>query len=102
MDTVNYDVDYFITKFTNIPEDMWLKAHLGHTRHCALGHCGVTSDPTEGYLMTEESNALIVLFGGDLTSNNPCQVVYKVNDGSNDHPKRNILKKLKEIKERNG
>ena len=97
MDTVKYDVDYFITKFSNISDDMWIKSHLGTTKHCALGHCGVVSNPTDGYVMTEESNALIVLFGGDLSSNNPCQVVYKVNDDDNDHPKRNILKKLLEI-----
>lgn len=37
-----YDVDYFISKFSAIPEDKWIIGALKNQKGscCALGHCG--------------------------------------------------------------
>lgn len=38
----NYDFDFFIEKFSAIPDERWCEGQLTdeHRRHCALGHCG--------------------------------------------------------------
>lgn len=41
-----YDVDYFIKKFTAIPEEDWAVEEFvtKDNKRCVLGHCGVTDD----------------------------------------------------------
>jgi hypothetical protein len=37
-----YDVDYFIRKFSAIPEENWLiNEYARGTSYCAFGHCGM-------------------------------------------------------------
>lgn len=59
----NYDVDYFIEKFTNIPEHHWTEKVFNRTlfeveKCCALGHCGARHTWDD----TSESRALHNLF----------------------------------------
>lgn len=48
-----FDLDYFITKFSAIPEDQWAIGEFTDTHnpvaHCAFGHCGcsVNNDSTD-------------------------------------------------------
>lgn len=38
---MNYTVDYFISKFSDIPEHLWNVGHVSKSdgTHCAIGHC---------------------------------------------------------------
>lgn len=102
---MTYDIDYFINKFESIPEENWIDGALEgiDNKKCAFGHCGVISTDSL-YKHTEESTALISLFGGE-PGNNRC--VYSINDGHNltsaerfaTTPKQRILNKLKSLKE---
>ena len=61
-----YDVDYFINKFTQIPDDLWVCGSLNTKRNekvvsCALGHCGIIISEEE-YLENPEALALVKLF----------------------------------------
>ncbi len=97
---MEYNVDYFIDKFENISVNLWITGQLtSGQRHCALGHCGVMSPeiPTDLWIKTKESSALIKLFGG--SSDTDWEAVCEINDkGSNEQAKNNILEKLKQIK----
>lgn len=54
-----YDKQYFIAKFSAIPDDQWCEDVLtDRQRHCALGHCGVTHLSDEGVGLTDEAAAL--------------------------------------------
>lgn len=58
-----FDADYFLAKFSAIPDEQWCVVHLEVTRphgvqHCALGQCGENYD----YGETIESRALKGLF----------------------------------------
>ena len=61
-----YDIDYFINKFTQIPDDYWICGSL-YTKSeekimsCALGHCGIIISE-EKYLENPEAFALVKLF----------------------------------------
>lgn len=91
-----FNVDYFIEKFSNIPEDKWAESgYQNGDKFCALGHCGeIVSDSP-----TEESIALQNLFTKyDLR-------VSLVNDGEyskyeGKSPKQRIIDVLKYIKQR--
>lgn len=55
-----YDVNYFIKKFSAIPNEKWTKDKFtdGHGRYCALGHCGYSDknpvgNGVEGYHLTQ-------------------------------------------------
>ena len=99
-----YDVNYFINKFETIPDYEWCEGQCtkvlnNNIQHCALGHCGVTKN-MEGNDLTDESKALIKLFGGN--PNKPCyeggaDAVISVNDGG-PGSKQRILNKLKSLK----
>lgn len=99
---MKYDLDYFITKFSAIPECDWLEGSLQGDEpecKCALGHCNVTDLDR---ITQEEAIALIKIFGGKYASE--CDVVYDVNDGNSsrykgNNPKERILNRLNELKD---
>lgn len=96
-----YTVDYFINKFSAIPECRWAVGEYSNrlTRNkCALGHCGVT----EPRLHTLEADELQDLFDRTI-----CMHPIAVNDGSDKcasvyclgrTPKQRILNALLLIK----
>ena len=93
-----YNSEYFIKKFKNIPRDRWIVDRFHDRRsgaRCALGHCGVLSSRK----LTEESNMLEDLFLNALGT-----AVEDVNDGtySNIYPGKNprtrVLNALKAAK----
>lgn len=101
MSHVNFDVDYFIKKFNAIPES---DIGVGLSERCALWHCGVRliENVKGGYSGTEESAALIKLFGGFRRTD--FHAVYSINDigpiGQQTlTPKQRILNKLYQIKD---
>lgn len=89
-----YTVDYFINKFTNIPDNKWFIGALTNPKdkdsHCAMGHCIYGSSYSE-------FNYLCHLFDiGGL-------YVAPINDGKNPEykqntPKARILAALEDIK----
>lgn len=108
-----YDVQFFIDKFSAIPEDHWCTAVFtdGDGKHCANGHCGRTNSMH----MTVESAALVALFLPlHLTEHFGKKVIYDfdyyegwkiamINDGITDQyqqdtPKQRILAALYDIK----
>lgn len=99
--TPNYNVDYFIAKFSAIPEERWITGVMtDKNKYCALGHCGA-GNPLAGnadFNHTEESKALNKLFKANF--NEPA---WKIND-SKDYgypqstPKQRILAALQDIK----
>lgn len=104
-----FDVDYFINKFSKIPEENWLTGFLGEEGfgvHCALGHCGVHGE----YKETKESKALGELILNSEISleyihphlNDPSgrmATIFEINDsGEGSRPKENILNVLTLIK----
>ena len=56
--TPQYDIDYFIAKFTAIPEEQWCMRSFTDRqgRHCAVGHCG--ADSSDSWSCNEEAMAL--------------------------------------------
>lgn len=95
----NYTKEYFIEEFEKIP----VSKFGTDISNCALGHCGVQLDASgSGYIGTEKSAALILLFGGK--DENDYGAVYEVNDGTGqgvhrlgDTPKERILTYLKSL-----
>jgi hypothetical protein len=96
---MKYDVDYFINKFSAIPDNLWITQVLtGWGAHCALGHC----DVTETHLMVglpDEARVLAELLGGDERWQN----VATINDGEDARytqptPKARILAALADVK----
>jgi hypothetical protein len=107
-----HSVDYFIKKFEAIPRELWctgglrgryIPEHYQHS-HCVLGHCGVKRMGDASQL-TPEAKSLFELFGAslkviwkgsDMGPNWP--KIYSINDKHGGHPKDNVLKALKELK----
>lgn len=96
---VKYNINYFINKFSKIPDKKWciggLKTYTpkGYA-HCVLGHCGVSSYSNR----TKESYALDKIFlshGYGVTSVND----YGNNKFPQATPKGRILAALKSFKE---
>lgn len=90
---MEYNVDYFIKKFSDIPEHLWTVYNLGNNGEprCALGHC---------YENKEETHALIGIFREDLNRR-----VIDVNNGNDlgypqSHPKLRVLAALGDIKKK--
>lgn len=94
---MNYDVNYFISKFEKIPAHKWCTGvwqRVESGQGCAFGNCGVTSSNDIAYI--QEAESLSVLMGG-VTS------VLKINDGEDPKykqllPKQRILAALYDIK----
>jgi hypothetical protein len=90
---MNYDVDYFINKFTKIPEQLWQTMDYGRGETCcAMGYCGAKSAVD----LTDEARALEDLLGGHYKPQS-------INDGCDPRylqgtPKQRILAALYDIK----
>lgn len=110
-----FTTDYFIEKFSAIPDHLWgvgsLGIHEGHefAKKCVLGHCGMGVKDCS-YAPTPEADALVKLFGGYSIDETLGEIknywcVYAINDGASeflcygDTPKDRILNKLYEIKQ---
>lgn len=85
-----YTVDYFIKKFSKIPNNKWTTGQfvsdLDPTKRCALGHCQVL----RGGIKTAEASALVKLI----------KTPTLINDwyGKHKTPKGRILAALREVK----
>lgn len=103
-----YDVDYFLKKFDDIPEEQWCTGVYsdvgpkGEDRQCAVGHCRSETS----LLFSVEVEALRGLLKkvglGDKANNSR---VSDINDGRNPDfqqptPKQRILAALKYVKEK--
>lgn len=102
----NYTPQYFIDKFTKIPEKRWCTGVLSRihmwqfkAQHCALGHCGLRTGHGETRInRNNEAFALITLFNKYGLS------VININDNKMGHlfreptEKKRILAALEYIK----
>lgn len=94
---MEYNVDFFIDKFSKIPERKWIIGSYGSNDdgpHCAYGHCGARDIP---FYIGNEAMALAKLFVGKLQP-------HEVNDGKDPvyqqpTPKERILAALYDIKQ---
>ena len=100
---MTYNKEYFIKKFEAIPDTEIGESSLRNK--CALYHCGVRSIDFY-WVPTEESNALLRLFGANFIGNpktTDWEKVFNVNDGWRANeilgktPKERILNKLKSL-----
>jgi len=105
-----YTVDYFIDKFSNIPDNRWAVGECCDKKgkYCAFGYCGEEALHPHFDLYTKESQALILLFANFFNDNkkfdDKFKLVYHVNDGWHTErfglsPKERILTVLKMIKD---
>jgi hypothetical protein len=95
---MKYTIDYFIEKFSKIPENEWEIGILkSKNKSCALGHCGVKSINGK-WEHSVESQALVDIFDGTFES------VYDINDGNllefGNNPKIRMINALKLKKEK--
>lgn len=106
---MEYNVEYFLNKFSKIPNDRWCKADLGSDgKHCALGHCGVTDGDIDiiGNIDNEEGSALSNVLKNVSPYESPYEIVFQINDCDGENPKTNIITALslardKELSEAN-
>lgn len=98
-----YNVDYFTKKFEAIPDEQWCTTSLGYGgKHCVMGHCGVISDPHEGWVGTAEAEGLAAVLGV-----RGWRDLWEINDGylgsaeikGLETPKARILAALQAVKE---
>lgn len=88
-----YTKEYFIAKFEAIPDELWIRGNIGEgTKHCAIGHCGVSSK--DNYKSTKESIGLCKLL--NLTE---LEIAIQINDRCDDKksPKERVLSALKAL-----
>ncbi len=102
---MEFNKQYFINKFTNLTNEEVGSSTLEN--HCALWHCGVRVGVTDGvrdYVPTDESTALIKLFGGN--DEKHFNRIFRVNDATGEYytkeydelqPRERILKRLSEV-----
>lgn len=101
---MQYTVDYFIEKFSAIPEENWTTGttinHKG--QKCALGHCGVGVDELENltdeaFILTE---ILKPLYKDHILTLGPWEIVTNINDRHSvlGTPKQRILTALQTVK----
>ncbi len=106
-----YDVDYFIAKFTAIPEERWCigrltKLHLVE-QHCAFGHCEHKHDSLDDIQQEEGTEARAL---SDLMFRHYHVMGWQINDQGETiyggpvfdqpSPKRRILAALENIKKK--
>ena len=106
-----YTIQYFIDKFTAIPDENWGRGNLTYAynpdKHCVLGHCGVRTLPDGAWSHTEEADALEAIYrttfapGTEICSRfmNICAYyVWRINDRNvtTSTPKQAVLAFLKE------
>lgn len=110
-----YTVDYFIDKFSKIPEQLWMTEYFSDgTRCCAQGHCmskELTRRIRDGYRSTVSDEApkqpewqsLLLIFSEDGSLPKGRTAVAQINNGRNNKypqptPKQRILAALHDIK----
>lgn len=95
-------MDYFIEKFSAIPEEEWVTGVCENSRgnKCALGHCGV--DILDS--LNQEAMALTSILRSISPSSIEWEIVVNINDGiGRNHndittPKQRILTALQQAK----
>jgi hypothetical protein len=101
-----YSTDYFIDKFSAIPDDRWCVGPYadGEGRFCARGHCGATKLG----VYNDEDRALVKLFwfSKDAEGKSLYLSVSEVSDGGDKRykqatPRERILTALDHIKKYN-
>lgn len=92
---MKYDVDYFIKKFSAIPDDKWCTNVTTNDigQHCAYGHCGLSG--ASAISENHEGDALRDLFRINGFSVTGVNDGYTKIQGSN--PKERIINALKEM-----
>ncbi len=97
-----YDIDYFINKFTAIPDDKWTTRRYEtiNDKCCALGHCGERT--TKHTIEATTLNDIIANSHIIPPQSKSTTIVY-INDGDHndykqDTPKARILAALNDIK----
>lgn len=98
-----YTVDYFIQKFSVIPEELGVGELQKGEKKCAMGFCG-------GYIERSVESYALALILKPLTQKrgsriNPNSYVWDINDGHNTNypqptPKQRILAALRDIKQK--
>lgn len=98
MDNNDFNIDYFIDKFSKIPEKRWTTGQCkqpNDDKYCAFGHCGIITLSEKELNNNAEAIALINIMGGKwvyVTTINDMITKY------GDTPKERIINKLKELK----
>ena len=95
--TTKYTKQYFLDKFTAIPEGEI--GSNGLINRCVLYHLGVTADKKGKYVMTDEAIALADLLGYEGPSTRS-HFLWSINDNAqftNTTPKKAILEALKKV-----
>lgn len=93
---MEYTVEYFINKFSAIPEAEWTRATFndGQGRKCVMGHCGYTNHD----LRTREGKELLKLMKQNLGFSpiivNDAHCMYANSTDFGDTPKERILNAL--------
>ncbi len=105
---MEYNVDYFIKKFEEIPEEKWTTHVQQNDRgqRCAVGHCAPSNATcnmlgSNGGAVVEEGRALINIIG--ILRPNSSNKVAPINNGDDERynqptPKQRILAALYNIK----
>ncbi len=96
MGRIKYNINYFIRKFSAIPENKWTTFEYGENDiHCVFGHCGMRKKDIsiEG---NAEAEAFVELFDAKVR-------IVQINDGYNCHyqqltSKARILAALYDLK----
>jgi len=106
---MEYTVDYFLNKFSSIPEELWTWGNFElNGQSCAAGHCGIR----DANKLNAEANSLIELFsklklspvfGVSFYGNKLYDTVAVINDGhcaeyNQETPKKRILAALNDVK----
>jgi len=105
---MKYTAQYFIDKFTLIPEDKWTTGVLNNGKACCvLGHCGLIEFYNSIDDYPEEIIALIVMFSKLIKNKgrpwDQLSNVYEINDYKSlpyfqSTPKERILAALNDLK----
>lgn len=102
-----YSIDYFIRKFSKIPESKWGRGSLAVSNGatCVLGHCGLVEyqNPSDEVIslikIFAEGREIYQLPASPDRKEYHYHYVYDYNDVRNNlTPKQNIINKLKELK----
>lgn len=98
---MDYTIDYFINKFSAIPDDEMGDGRLENK--CAMFYCGITEEGGD-YVPTDEALALAEIFAPFKSHAREewFRIIYRINDTRTDfgnNPKERILTALKKAKE---
>lgn len=96
---IQYDLDFFIKRFENIPQEKWgTKAFNKDGKCCAFGHCGAVKS------IFDSNMALELSFLLDIQYSTGGAYLAMVNDGAGetkqygDNPKDRVVNYLKSLK----